>query len=56
LISAQEAAEYLNIKVDTLLRWATARRIEFVKLGRLRKFSLPYLERFIQEHTVPREN
>lgn len=47
-----EAAHYLGVSVGTLRNWASMRRIEFVKVGRLTRFSIAALDRYIVAHTV----
>jgi len=52
LIGIKEAAEYLDIKSHTLYTWVSQRRIPFVKCGRLTKFDLRDVEKFINENKV----
>ena len=52
LLSVEEAAQYLGVSPGTLRNWASTRRVEFVKVGRLTKFSPVTLDRYIAAHTV----
>jgi excisionase family DNA binding protein len=47
-----EAAAYLCVKPGTLRNWVSMRRIEYVKVGRLTRFSVAALDRYIATHTV----
>ena len=46
------AAAYLGIATRTLRQWTTARRIEFIRAGRLTKYTKAALDRFMREHTI----
>ena len=52
LLSVVEAAGYLGVSPGTLRNWASTRRVEFVKVGRLTRFSEAALDRYIAAHTV----
>jgi excisionase family DNA binding protein len=52
LLSFDEAAGYLCIAPGTLRNWVSMRRIEYVKVGRLTRFTATALDRYIREHTV----
>lgn len=52
LLSVDEAAEYIGVRPGTLRNWLSARRIAYVKVGRLTRVSSDTLNRFIAEHTV----
>jgi len=52
LLSVEEAAEYLGVSPGTLRNWLSARRIAYVKVGRLTRLSSETLDRFIAENTV----
>jgi excisionase family DNA binding protein len=52
LLSVEQAAEYLGVSAGTLRNWLSARRIAYVKVGRLTRLSSDTLDRFIAEHTV----
>ncbi len=55
LLSRQEAARLLGVKVATLEVWASTRRYElpFVKVGRLVKYRLSDLQAFVEERRRP---
>ena len=52
LLSVQQAAVYLGVRPGTLRNWLSARRIAYVKVGRLTRLSADTLNQFIAEHTV----
>lgn len=52
LLSVEQAAEYIGVRPGTLRNWLSARRIAYVKVGRLTRVSSDTLNRFIAEHTV----
>ncbi|MFH1930131.1 MAG: helix-turn-helix domain-containing protein, partial [Pseudomonadota bacterium] len=51
LIGAEEAAEYLGIKKSTLYDWVLQRKIPHSKIGRLLKFRIEDLDRWIEKRT-----
>ena len=52
LLTMDEASEYLGISKLTLYGWVSARKLGFVKVGRLVKFKQPDLDKWIDQHTV----
>ena len=52
LLTMDEASEYLGISKLTLYGWVSARKIGFVKIGRLVKFKQQDLDQWIDRHTV----
>ncbi len=52
LLSVDAAAQYLGVSPGTLRNWVSMRRIEYVKVGRLTRFSSAALDRYIAAHTV----
>ena len=52
LLTIGEASEYLGISKLTLYGWVSARKLGFVKVGRLVKFKQEHLDRWIDQHTV----
>lgn len=54
LLSRKEAAEFLGLKEQTLASWITTGRYRLpcVKIGRLAKYRLSDLEKFITRRTV----
>lgn len=49
LLSVEAAANRLSISTSTLRHWVSARRIEFVRVGRLTKFEPRTLDTYIDE-------
>ena len=56
LITIKEASEYLGISVNTLYSWVSQKKIDYVKIGRLTKFDLRVLDRYIDNNTVESVN
>lgn len=52
LVSIQDAAAYTNLSPHTLYTMVSQRRIPFVKVGRLVKFDLDLLDKWIKQQTV----
>jgi excisionase family DNA binding protein len=53
LLTAHEAAEMLGVQPRTLYKWAYARRLPVVKLGRLIRFRLSALMKLIDAAERP---
>ena len=53
LMDIAEVSEHLGISVKTLYSWVHARRIQFVKVGRLVKFDPQDISAWIQARKVP---
>lgn len=52
LLNIKEVSEYLGVKEHTLYMWVSQRRIPFVKCGRLTKFDLKKIDKWIEENAV----
>lgn len=52
LLTMAEASEYLGISKLTLYGWVSARKVGFVKVGRLVRFKQEHLDKWIDQHTV----
>lgn len=52
LVSIKEAALYTGLSHHTIYAMVSQRRIPFVKVGRLVKFDLELLDKWITQHTV----
>lgn len=52
LLSAEEAARYLNLSIHTLRTWVSERRLPFIKLGRRVLFRLEDLSEFAASHLI----
>lgn len=50
LINVKELAEYLGISPNTIRSWVWLRKINFVKCGRLVKFDIRDVNKWIKEH------
>lgn len=55
LLTAEQAAEYLNISLWTLRQWCSQRRIPCIKLGRAVRFDPVSLAAYVAAHTQPAE-
>ncbi len=56
LLDVDQAAEILGVKRGTLFNWVSRSRIEYVRVGRLVKFTRAGLRRYIARNTaVPRD-
>ncbi len=56
LITIIEASEYLGISVNTLYSWVSQKKIAYVKIGRLTKFDLRIIDKFIENNSVEAVN
>ena len=52
LLNVREAAQYLDLEVDTVYKKARLREVPNVKVGRALLFDVKALERFIEQHTI----
>ena len=52
LLTIDEASEYLGISKLTLYGWVSARKLGFIKVGRLVKFKQEHLDTWIDQHTI----
>jgi excisionase family DNA binding protein len=52
LIDIREAAEYTGLSVHTLYTMVSQRRVPFVRVGRLVKFDVELLDKWIKQNTV----
>jgi excisionase family DNA binding protein len=52
LVSIKEAAVYTGLSPHTIYTMVSQRRIPFVKVGRLVKFDLELLDKWIKQQTV----
>jgi excisionase family DNA binding protein len=52
LLNVEELSELTGLSKNTIYCWVSQRRIPFVKCGRLTKFDLEKIEKWIEEHTV----
>jgi excisionase family DNA binding protein len=52
LLNVREAAQYLDLEVDTVYRKSRLREVPSVKVGRALKFDVHALDRYIEQHTI----
>jgi excisionase family DNA binding protein len=52
LLNVREAAEYLDLDVDTVYKKARLRELPSVKVGRALRFDVVKLNRFIEQQTI----
>jgi excisionase family DNA binding protein len=52
LLNPEEAAGYLGLKVDTVYKKARLRELPSVKVGRMLRFDVTALDRFIEQHSI----
>lgn len=52
LLTLGEASAYMGLSRLTLYEWVSKRKIEYIKIGRLVKFSQRTLDSWIDSHTV----
>jgi excisionase family DNA binding protein len=52
LMSVPEAAAYIRVSPDTIYTWVSQRRIPYVKVGKLVKFDVELLDKWIKQNTV----
>jgi excisionase family DNA binding protein len=52
LLTVEEAARYLGLKVDTVYKKARLRELPSVKVGRALRFDVEALQRFIEQHAI----
>ena len=49
-IGPDELARYLDISINTVYSWVCLRRIPFTKMGRLVKFELKDIDKWLQHY------
>lgn len=52
LLNVREAAQYLDLEVDTIYKKSRLREVPCVKVGRALKFDVEALDRYIEQHTI----
>ncbi|MBI2471357.1 MAG: helix-turn-helix domain-containing protein [Planctomycetes bacterium] len=50
LLTPDEAAKYLNVKLSTVYQWSMRKTLPVVKLGRLNRFRRQDLDAFINQN------
>jgi excisionase family DNA binding protein len=51
-MTVEAAADYLQIAPSTLRHWISAKRIEYVKIGKLTRFRRTALDRWIERQII----
>lgn len=52
LMTVKDVSAYTGLAPDTIYTMVSQQRIPFVKMGRLVKFDLELLDKWIKQHTV----
>lgn len=52
LINIHQLSQLLGLSINTLYTWVSQKRIPYVKCGRLTKFDLREIDKWIAENTV----
>jgi excisionase family DNA binding protein len=52
LVGIERLAEELSVSTHTIYAWVAQRRIPFIKVGRLLRFDLDAIERWLGDHSV----
>jgi excisionase family DNA binding protein len=52
LITIQEAGEYTGLSPHTLYTMVSQKKVSYVKMGRLVKFDVELLDKWIKQNTV----
>ena len=52
LLTPEETAAYLGLKVDTIYKKARLRELPSVKVGRALRFDVVALNRYVEQHTI----
>ena len=52
LLNITELSQMIGIKTDTLYHWVSQKRVPYVKIGRLTKFDIEIIDRWIKRATV----
>lgn len=52
LLNVKEVAEILGLEISTIYDWVYHRKIDYVKVGRLLKFTPEVIQKFIEANTT----
>ena len=55
-LNIEDCAEFLGLSKGTLYVWVCRRKIPYLKVGRLVKFDLEAIEKWIKENSVAQLN
>ncbi len=53
MLTVEQAAERLGLRVSTLRAWVLRRKISYAKIGRSVRIPEQEIERIIRENTIP---
>lgn len=51
-IDIQELSEMLGVSVNTIYSWISQRKIPYIKVGRLVRFDVDKVEKWLENHSV----
>ena len=51
LLDIKQLSGYLGISVNTLYSWVSQKRIPHIKMGRLVRFDLEIINKWLEEHS-----
>ena len=52
LLDIKELAEFLGIAEGTVYVWVCHKKIPYIKVGRLIRFDLPKIEKWLEENSI----
>jgi excisionase family DNA binding protein len=52
-LSPKELADMLGVDITTVYGWTSDRQIPFIKIGRLVRFDLIKIDKWLKQKTVP---
>ena len=52
-LNVEELSQYIGVKKSTIYNWVSQRRIPFIKCGRLTKFDIKAIDRWMAKSNVP---
>ena len=52
LLNIKELSDYLKIPANTLYSWVSQKRIPHIKVGRLNRFDIEAINKWIEENSV----
>ena len=52
LISVHELSETLGLSINTIYAWINQKKVPYIKMGRLVKFDIQTIDKWIEEKTV----
>lgn len=52
-LNVEELSQYIGVKKNTIYNWVSQRKIPFIKCGRLTKFDIKAIDKWMAESNVP---